>query len=589
MDSSLSHMISWSESTRGDIPVPLTGPSVTISPLPSPHQPTVFLYGGKQVHDRRLSDIMWSMDLSTRIWTRLDAGDGPGPRYFHSMDVWEDKLVCFGGMSSAESTVHSDIWFFDCLTRKWLPQPEEEQDEDLLPSPRYAHLSAVSRGKLIVSGGQHSDNSWIYEVNVYDLRTRRWISKTAQPEMSGLHSKGAYRSVMASSKQKVILPRRIDNKPSTTHSYTIDEEGEGGDIWCYSNYDFARVRRELDLFTPIESDTLPFTSAEKHISPPTFNIRDISSRMRGTSQPPGLRFPTGGIVGNHFVLCGLYLASTSAAFSIWALNLEEMTWKHLEPSVLIDGSWNKAILWPEKNRLIVFGNANYDLATDYGKRAVNLDHLAIISLETFGIYTPPKLQLPTLTQETGLSLLEEQLVSDFEVVCEDGRKIKCSKRLLRERWSWFAQQENQMLEKTSSVVEELQSVDINDTLLGSYSPAQLEPSQINMPQPFPVCVAFLQYLYTLTISTQLQNRAPVLSALLFMAKQYQLERLGKLVVHALHERLDPTNAVGVYEVASLSGELPLQVRALQMIHSAKSNTGSRSGRQGPQSATTTEG
>jgi len=66
--------------------------------------------------------------------------------------------------------VHNDIWFFDCLSRRWLPPPSPghplemtgtsiEQDPTLMPSARYAHISAVSRGKLVVSGGQHSDNS----------------------------------------------------------------------------------------------------------------------------------------------------------------------------------------------------------------------------------------------------------------------------------------------------------------------------------------------------------------------------------------------------------------------------------------------
>ena len=52
-----------------------------------------------------------------------------------------------------------------------------------------------------------------------------WISKTDQPERQGLHSKGAYRSVAASAKHRVITPRK-DAK--SAHTYTIDEEGEGG-------------------------------------------------------------------------------------------------------------------------------------------------------------------------------------------------------------------------------------------------------------------------------------------------------------------------------------------------------------------------
>ena len=192
MDPSLAHLMSWSESTKGDLPLPLTvsldmvyrraddpqGPSITISPLPAPHPPTVFLFGGKYVHNRKLTNEMWSMNLNTRTWEKLDVGSGPGPRYFHSMDVCEsaslslrsplrvageDKLVCFGGMSDSDPTsVHNDIWFFDCARRKWMPPLETDlypEDPSLDPTARYAHLSAVSRGKLLISGGQHSDNS----------------------------------------------------------------------------------------------------------------------------------------------------------------------------------------------------------------------------------------------------------------------------------------------------------------------------------------------------------------------------------------------------------------------------------------------
>lgn len=78
--------------------------------------------------------------------------------------IGEDKLVCFGGMSDSEPTsVHDDIWFFDCTARKWLPEPSPEppivQDPRFAPSARYAHLSAVSRGQLVVSGGQHENNT----------------------------------------------------------------------------------------------------------------------------------------------------------------------------------------------------------------------------------------------------------------------------------------------------------------------------------------------------------------------------------------------------------------------------------------------
>jgi hypothetical protein len=76
----------------------------------------------------------------------------------------EDKLVCFGGMAETDpASVYNDIWFFDCYSQTWLPPPSPlrelglAQDPNLIPLPRYAHLSAVSRGKLVISGGQEED------------------------------------------------------------------------------------------------------------------------------------------------------------------------------------------------------------------------------------------------------------------------------------------------------------------------------------------------------------------------------------------------------------------------------------------------
>lgn len=411
---------------------------------------------------------------------------------------------------------------------------------------------------------------------MFDLRRNVWTSKTLQPELQGLHSKGAYRSVAISSKTRMVVPMSSgETKASAAHSYVIDEDGEGGgeskldvadvEIWCYSNYDFAKVRRELDVTAPVDLDT-EIMPSPKFNSPPSFSIRDESRSMRGTAQPPGLRFPTGGIVGHHLILCGLYLATTSGAFSVWALDLHTMIWRHIEPLALATGSWNKAIVSPDNAKLIVFGNIHNDLSADYGRRANNHEHVAIISLETYGIYQPPRLEIPAKIQEVGLSMLDEKLASDFDVICDDGRKIRCSRRLLAERWAWFTEEERKLSELAHGIMAESPGVDINDTLHGSFDVAQLAPSSLTIPEPFSVCVALVQYFYTLSLSTPLQNRAPVLSALLFLAKQYRIDRLAKLVVHALHERLDPNVAVGVYEIATLSGEQNLQVRALNMVH-----------------------
>ncbi len=69
-------------------------------------------------------------------------------------------------MSDTEPmSVHGDIWMFDCTTRRWLPpltaQEGIAQEPTHRPSARYAHLSAVSRSKLFVMGGQDCNNACV--------------------------------------------------------------------------------------------------------------------------------------------------------------------------------------------------------------------------------------------------------------------------------------------------------------------------------------------------------------------------------------------------------------------------------------------
>lgn len=540
------------------------------------------MFGGKLVPTRRVSAEMWALDLASNTWSRVNAGPGPSPRYFHSMDVWQDKLVCFGGMADGDSShiVHKDLWFFDCRSRRWLPQPSPDagpsmrplQDPELVPTARYAHLTAISRDQLVVCGGQRGDNTWIYELNVFDLKSQTWVSNTDQPESHGLHSKGAYRSCATSSTQRVVVPASDAHTITGAQAlpYSIDEEGSGGDIYCYSNYDFAKVRREFEILRPLDGTSATPVVSDKFASPPGYTVKDISSRMTGITQPPGLRFPSGSIVGHHFVLTGLYLASTTAAFSIWVLDLTTMAWRHIEPVALSSGSWNRSVLCPDSARLLIFGNAESDLLTDYAKRAVNVDHMAVVDLEAYGVYRPPKLMLAEKIQEIGLTMLDEKLVSDFEVVAEDGRRIRCSRKVLSERWPWFAEEFASIASRAAGIIQDMPApLDINDAPLGSLSPARVSPSRVHIPEPFAVCVALVQYFYTLSLTTPLQNRSHVLTALLFLAKQYKLERLRNLVTHAFHARLEPSNATGVYEIATLAGEHSLQARALMMVHQAK--------------------
>ncbi|KAI6098932.1 hypothetical protein EV401DRAFT_2146242 [Pisolithus croceorrhizus] len=105
-----------------------------------------------------------------------------------------------------------------------------------------------------------------------------------------------------------------------------------------------------------------------------------------------------------------------------------MTWSCIDiVNVLESESWFRACLWAETNKFVIFGNCNGNLVKDYNHRLLSWDHVAMIDLESFGIYQPLLLWIDVSMQEYGLPVLKEALLTDFEVICDDGHKIKCSR------------------------------------------------------------------------------------------------------------------------------------------------------------------
>lgn len=330
---------------------------------------------------------------------------------------------------------------------------------------------------------------------------------------------------------------------------------------------FTDVKRELEVLTPFPNHD--------------FGIEDKSSAMGGTSLPPGLRFPTGAILGHHLVISGIYLAHSYQSFSVWALDLVSMTWSRIDPgATLATGSWSRGVLWEQSNRFLIFGSKEGNLVEDYNRRLLSWDHVAYIDLEAFGIYQPPDLTLSLAAQELGLAALEEGTMADFELVCDDGRRISCSRRLLEERWPWFKERRKEFAAAANRVLDSMPNggkargdvalpelpgaLAEADKGIGRPDP-RLTPRSFHLSEPYPVTLAFLQWIYSQALLTRLQHAPAVLSALLLLATTYQLEALERQVKHAMHRALNPATSVGVYEVATLCDCQSLQIRALKVV------------------------
>ncbi|KDR82671.1 hypothetical protein GALMADRAFT_220660 [Galerina marginata CBS 339.88] len=592
---SIYDLTTFCRKTSGDVPAKLVGASTTVVGS------KMYLFGGRLVTERRMVSDLYVFDLETFVWEQIPSyseDDVPRARYFHSADTWNNHLVVFGGMSNQpdsmnpdELCVLNDVRFYNFATRRWLAaSPPPPEPDPFLPRARYAHLSSVTADRLFIIGGQDFFNTWLDDVCVFDLVTKTWVQRRDYPRHCGTYRSVAVSSntvvrspqdeMQASLSSSTLGPAGSRFKSSKSTSSAIDDvtppenmthlqysspptEDHPSDIYLYSNYNFTDVKRELEVFSPLpDSD---------------FTIQDRSSAMTGTTCPPGLRFPTGAILGTHLIIAGTYLAHSYQSFSIWVLDLMAMTWSRIDPGKAIEtGSWFRGCLWADANKFLIFGNRHGNLVDDYNRRLLSWDHVAVVDLEAFGIYQPPPLKLDVRMQELGLAALEERVLTDFEVICEDGQRVPCSRRILEERWPWFKEQRKQLLKKATNTLETLPTSAMHislpevagDGLLGEQrADPRLTPRAFHLSEPYPVTLALLQYFYSLALITPLQHTPAVLSQLLILATNYRVTHLESLVKHAMHRALSNSTSVGVYEVATLCSSRSLQIRALKTVMS----------------------
>jgi hypothetical protein len=518
---SIADLTTETKPTSGDIPPPLVGASTTVAGN------KLYVFGGRLVSSRQMTNNLYILNLDSLVWTHHiaepDSPPPPRPRYFHSSNLFGPYLVVFGGMSysvrrsSQSLCALDDICLFDLERMIW--KYPEVQPSIYAPQARYAHLAVCSGSKLVVMGGQDMSNQYINETNVFDLNTLAWIH-------GGTLSRqyGAYRAV-------AFCPSNVDTGMMSSQPFWETHHTKDDLPLCvYSNYNFTDVTRDLQSFSPLASTT---------------EFRDHSNAMSGTSLPPGLRFPSGDLLGHHMILTGTYLTPTHRSFHIWALNLANLVWVRIDTgSILSQGSWNRGVLYDGKQQFFVFGDKTRDLLEDYNHRQVNFTHVAVVELEAFGIYSYPKETCAPVAQELGLSMLNEPSMSDIEILTEDGRSIPANSNVIALRWSHFA-----------SLLREK-----------SENPGF---KRLSFPESYPVTLAFLQFIYTDHLMTAQQHHPQILSRLLVLSDVYHLPRLGVLATHALHQILTISTASMVYETSALTGRTALQVRALRVMINAK--------------------
>jgi hypothetical protein len=508
----------------------------------------LWVFGGRLVDTRTMTNTLYSLDLKTFTWhshVDLPGDPPPRPRYFHSADqVGENRLVIFGGMgqqracNNVDSAVLDDVYILD-VTDPRRPRWQQPQVKGRKPRARYAHLTAVDGHRLMVIGGQDVANAYVEDVFILDLDKLEWVQSASFPKQCGV-----YRSI-------------------ALHY--------GNWTYVYSNYSFTEVRRELQIIKP------------------DLSLIDASRRMNG-DLPPGLRFPTGHLVGRRLVVSGIYLTTTSEAFSIWLLDMERLAWARLECSNALQmGSWNRAVADPRRNRYLILGHSERGLLKDYEHRRVNFDHVVTICLESYSVYTIPLRTISVPGQELGLMLLDRPQFSDFEIRVpqETDTSIQGATDTENRIGSsdTFAERPNNqqgddgqgaisLSRSTSSsqLKTRERTIYVNTHLLRERWPhferlvqantLESRPRCLRLPVPYVVMQQLLKYLYSGEVD---QSSVVILGELMLVADTYDVPDLLAHAANILHGRIDPSTAPIILYYAKLARRNGLYVRALRTM------------------------
>jgi hypothetical protein len=631
-NSNLSGLVCNVHRTTGKEPHPLVGATTTIL------GDKLYVFGGRRLSRAKpqLTSSLYELDLILRHWTKLETkGEIPPPRYFHSVCALGDtKLVCYGGMSPApgsetggdtqsEVVVMSDIHIYDAPTRTWMkvatsdsPQGRYAHCTSILPSGAVfgsanAPMSAVHHNvpgsnpnqgtlgvsldgtggaEMVVVGGQDSANHYIEQISVFNLRSLKWTGTTGMGR-----SCGAYRSVVAP--LTTMTADQIGAGPHADTDADDDDEpadiGSGAPMLIYSNYNFLDVKLELQV--RLTDGTLTEKS------------------MRTDVSPPGLRFPNGGVIDNHFVVSGTFLTSSKQEYALWALDLRTLSWSRIDASgsIFSQGSWNRGVLWSRRNSFVILGNRKRSLVDDYNNRRINFTNICLVELESFGLYDNPRTaeptsayvsasaaapqlpndmalagrQLPLAAESLGVQSMALRELADMDFLAIDGTRIPVNSRLIARRWGpYFTHllreslvgsvgdtdastlragnnghgQRNSSLTITQTGPSGSNATHMNNNSQSDVPDARLvpppsRPRLLYLPHTAPTLQAMLHYIYTGTLPSPPSALATpqIYCSLLQLARPYKVDGLLEAVVQRLHESLDGRNAAAIFNAAAM--------------------------------------
>ncbi|KAH7102188.1 galactose oxidase [Auriculariales sp. MPI-PUGE-AT-0066] len=176
----------WRLFTSPTRPNPRSAHAVAASP-----KGLLFLFGGEfsSLHQTTFHHYrdLWSFDISTHMWERIETKVRPNARSGHRMAFWKHLLVLFGGFNDPggpKTNYYSDTWVFDTLEYKWTQvcngptqqSPPARSGFSFLPTPdgivlHGGYCKNYTKGKKVQ--GTALDDTWFLKMDT-DFKLLKW-------------------------------------------------------------------------------------------------------------------------------------------------------------------------------------------------------------------------------------------------------------------------------------------------------------------------------------------------------------------------------------------------------------------------------
>ncbi|KAJ5073673.1 hypothetical protein M0811_08510 [Anaeramoeba ignava] len=140
----------------------------------------IYIFGGINFFNNRLNDL-WEFDTNTKKWKEFERkGVFIQPRSSHFMEIYNDKIILFGGRISLRQRENA-VYFFDLFSNSWSKLDLSEQN--IAPDPLSGSSCFIYEDFFFVFSGFSDKSGYTSDFWVLDIHNKKWkkLTNSNQP------------------------------------------------------------------------------------------------------------------------------------------------------------------------------------------------------------------------------------------------------------------------------------------------------------------------------------------------------------------------------------------------------------------------